>query len=186
MPTPDKTSLPTSDQKLSTFEKWPRMTHPTALLLYISRTVWDRIIKFYKLTITTLGRKLPRKHRQNLPGHMASGGISREKFKQGYLNFTRLLRTTGSTTRSDMTSLVACGRLQNAIKYSTKVLRKTGSDGQSQIILPLFNHTHQMLYWHPGWPDVQQHWIWHHELLPIGIYRSSKSDRKYSRLWIEF
>ena len=41
-------------------------------------------------------------------------------------NFTHLSGITGPTNLPDMTSLVASGRLQNAIKYWTKVMRKVG------------------------------------------------------------
>ena len=38
--------------------------------------------------------------------------------------------TTGHINLPDMTSLVASSRLQNAVKYCTKVVRKTGPAGQ--------------------------------------------------------
>ena len=59
----------------------------------------------------------------------ASGGISREQFKPSSLNFTGIVRTTGPTNMPDMTSLAVSSRLQNAIKYGTKV-RETGPAGQ--------------------------------------------------------
>ena len=44
----------------------------------------------------------------------ASSGISREQFVRGPLNFTRLSGTIGPKDASDMTSLNASSRLQNA------------------------------------------------------------------------
>ena len=45
----------------------------------------------------------------------ASGGISREKFMRGSHNCTGLSGINGPTNGPDMTSIVASGRLQNAI-----------------------------------------------------------------------
>ena len=59
------------------------------------------------------------------------GFFSRESFKRRSPNFTGLSGTTGPTNLLDMTSLVASGRLQNAINYCTKVLRKMGPGSQS-------------------------------------------------------
>ena len=74
-----------------------------------------------------------------MPLHTASGGISRVRFKRGSQNFTELSKTTGTTNVPGATLLVTSGRLQNVIKYCTKLMRKTGLAGQSQIILLLFN-----------------------------------------------
>ena len=52
------------------------------------------------------------------------------RLRGGSPNFTWLSWITGSTNMLDITSLVASGRLQNAIKYWTKVIRKTGPAGQ--------------------------------------------------------
>ena len=65
-----------------------------------------------------------------MPPQTASCGISRERFKRESPTFTRLAGTIGPTNLPDMTSLVAPGRLQKAIKYCTKVMRKTGLAGQ--------------------------------------------------------
>ena len=60
----------------------------------------------------------------------ASGGICRERFKQGSLNFINLSRTICLINLPDKTSPAASSRLQNAIKYCTKVC-KTSPVGQS-------------------------------------------------------
>ena len=60
----------------------------------------------------------------------ASGGISRERFKGGSPNLTRLSGGTGPINMPDMTSLVASGRLQNTIKYCIKVMCEMGPAGQ--------------------------------------------------------
>ena len=60
------------------------------------------------------------KKRLKMPPQTASGGISREMFRSGSPNFTRLSGTTGATNLFDMTSLVPSGRPQNASKYCTK------------------------------------------------------------------
>ena len=65
-----------------------------------------------------------------IPHPTASDGISRERFKQGSCSFTGLLETIGPTHVPETTSLVAAGRLPNAIKYCTQV-RKNGLAGQS-------------------------------------------------------
>ena len=111
-----------------------------------------------------------------MPPQTASDGISRERFKGGSLNFTRLSLTTSPTKLPDMASLVASGLLQNAIKYCTKVVHKTGPAGQR---VKYFGHcltkTHQI-------------WIWRHQQLLISIYWNSKNDWKcrIQRLWAEF
>ena len=53
-----------------------------------------------------------------------SGGVYREWLKIGSQNGTRLLGTIGLTNLLDLTSLAASGRLQNAIKYCTKVTKR--------------------------------------------------------------
>ena len=70
------------------------------------------------------------KKQSKMPPQTASGRISRERFKRESPNFRRLSGTNGPTNLWDMTSLVASGRLQNAIKYWTNVMRKTGLRGQ--------------------------------------------------------
>ena len=78
--------------------------------------------------------------------------------------------TTGPTNLPDMTSLVACGRLQNAVKYCTQVMCKTGPVIKSQIFRPLFN---------PNQPNVARTSVptrdMTSQLLPIGIYQSKKT-----------
>ena len=87
----------------------------------------------------------------------------------------------GSITTPDMSSLVASSLLQNAIKYCTKVVRKTGPVGQR---VELFGHcltqTHQMLHEHQCGHGLQPHRTWCHQLLPVGmhLYRSSKKRSK--------
>ena len=72
-----------------------------------------------------------------MPPTTTLGRISGERFKGGPRTFTHLSRTVRLTNLSDMTSLAASGRLQNAIKYCTKA-HKTGAPATSRIILPLF------------------------------------------------
>ena len=129
--------------------------------------------------------KIPSK----MPPRTASGGISRERFKRGSPNFTRLSGTTVPTNQPDMTPLITSGRLQNSIKYCTKVTGKTCPAGQ---IVKYFdgwlNQTRHMLHGHLWWPNLRPHRIWRHQLLPIGIYQSSKNGRKCRprRLWSNF
>ena len=54
---------------------------------------------------------------------MASGRISGERFNREQQNFTYLSGTIGPTNLPYMTSLAAYGRLQNAVKYCTKVCK---------------------------------------------------------------
>ena len=78
----------------------------------------------------------------------------------------------------DMTSLAASGRLQNAIKYCTKV-RKCVQPAKGRIIQSTFNvespnftgAPHRV--GHPRRHNLQPTG-WRYQLLPIGIYRSSK------------
>ena len=65
-----------------------------------------------------------------MPPETVSGGISRDKLKRGSPNFARLSATIDPTNRLYMKTLIASGRLQNAIEYCTKVTRKTGPAGQ--------------------------------------------------------
>ena len=60
-----------------------------------------------------------------MPPPIASGRIYGERFKRGSRNFTNLSGTDSLTNLLDTSLLAASGRLQNAIKYCTKV-RKTG------------------------------------------------------------
>ena len=81
-------------------------------------------------SLTTSSPKLRRKEQSKMTPQMASGVIFRERFMRESPNFTRLSVITGPTNLMDMTSLVASSRLQNAFKYWTKVMRKTGQAGQ--------------------------------------------------------
>ena len=123
---PEMTSLTTSGWQLSKFKEWPKMPNPTALLLYISRTVRARITKFYgcnKASLPYIGTgydvtayfrsEATAKRQSKMPLQTASGGISREKFKRGSPNFTQLSGITGPTHVLDSTTLVASGRLPN-------------------------------------------------------------------------
>ena len=67
-------------------------------------------------------------HRRPVPTD--SGGISRERFKQGSRKFINLSGTIGPTKMLNMMSFVASGRLQNAIKNYAKV-RKMGAAGRN-------------------------------------------------------
>ena len=151
------TSLTTSSWQLSKLKnsRWFR-----------SWTVWARIAKFYRhihanmlyictwyyftndFQLEVIAKKLSK-----MPPQTASGGISWEWFKRGSPNFTQLSRITGATNLPDMTSLVASGRLQNTIKYWTKVMRKTGPVGKR---VKQFDHCltqiYQMLHGHPLMP----------------------------------
>ena len=104
----------------------------------ISKTVWPRITKFYRgirtgtlfshteYDVTTYFRsEVIAIKLSKIPLPTASGGISREWFKRGSPNFTYLSGTISFTNLMDMTLLAASSRLQNAIKYYTKV-HKTG------------------------------------------------------------
>ena len=66
-----------------------------------------------------------------MPLQTASGGMFREGFKRGSPNFTWVSGTIGPPNLPDMTSLVVSGRLQNANKYCTKVVRKTSPAKES-------------------------------------------------------
>ena len=68
------------------------------------------------------------KKRSKLPPLMALGRISGHRFKRGSQTFTHISGTANLTNLPDMSSLAAFGRLQNAIKYCTKV-RQTGAAG---------------------------------------------------------
>ena len=118
----------------------------------------------------------------------ASDGISQERFEGGSPSFTQLSGTIGRTHLLDMTSLVASGRMQNAIKYCTKMMRKTGpADQRVKWFGYCLTQTRQMLYEHPCRSSLPSHLIWGHQLFPIGIYQSSKNGRKWSLrlLWVK-
>ena len=80
-------------------------------------------------SLSTSYRKLSRKEKNVAT---ISGGIGRQQFKPGSRNFTHLSGAIGHTEVPDITSLVASGRLQNAIKYCTQV-RKTGPAGERVV-----------------------------------------------------
>ena len=77
------------------------------------------------LSITTAGPVRPRSSFTKLEAR-----VSRERFKQRSPNLECLSGTTGPINLPDMTLLPPSGRLQNAIKYYTKVRKKTGLVGQ--------------------------------------------------------
>ena len=64
--------------------------------------------------------------------------IFQERFEQGSRHFAGLSWTIGPTNLPDMTLPAVSNRLQNAIKYCTKV-HKTDPAAQRVIIWPLFN-----------------------------------------------
>ena len=63
-----------------------------------------------------------------MPPQTASGGISRERFKLGSSNFAHLLRTRGPTKVPERASTAPSGRLHNAIKYYSEMVRDTAKD----------------------------------------------------------
>ena len=165
------------------------MPHPTASLLYISRTVWARITKFYRqihtdlpypifppdlMSLTTSGWKLPRKNRRicrlrHLHVEFLEKGLSEDhQISQGCRG-----------QLPDMTSLITSGLLQNAIKYCTKLMCKTGPVGQ-RVEYVSHSLTYSRLVWrgHPWRLTLHPYLIWPHQLLPIAIYRSSQNGRK--------
>ena len=74
----------------------------------------------------------------------------------------------------NMTSLAAFGRLQNAIKYCTKV-RKRVRPAKCRIMLPLFS-IESPNFKRTSMPNsLHPHRIWCHQLLPIGISRVRKT-----------
>ena len=170
------------------------MPHSTASLPYISWTVWARITKFYQnihtdLHYTCAGHdvtiyfrseatvKIPSK----MPPQTASNGIYQEVLKRGSPNFIRLSGTTDFSHKSAWYNVTHYFRsAANAIQYCTKMMRETCPAGQR---LKYFGHwlsqTRHMLHGHPCCPSLRPQRIWRHQLLPIGIYRSSKNDRKY-------
>ena len=109
---------------------------------YISRTIWARITKFYRRIHTELhyiwtGHDVTNYFQSEVTAktveNTASDGFrwnfSRKVKAMIDRHFTRLSMTSGPTNLPDTTSLVASGRLQNPIKYCTKVMRKTGTAG---------------------------------------------------------
>ena len=164
-------------RSLQSVTKWgSRISRPRITKFYYNHTGYDVTI-YFRSEVTV-----------KKPPQTASGRISQESFKRGSPNFTYLLGTIGPTNLLDMTLLVVpvCCKMQlnTAQKWCLKRVQP-----KSQIIQPLFkpeNQTHQMLHWHPCQPTLQPHWIWRHQLLPIGIYWSSKNGRKcrLRRLWV--
>ena len=63
--------------------------------------------------------------RSKMPPATTSVGISRERFKQGSRNLSNLSGSTGCANVLDMTSVAVSGRLRNAVKYCTKVRKKS-------------------------------------------------------------
>ena len=61
------------------------------------------------------------------------GGISRERFRRGSSNFTRLSMTSGPSNQPETASLAPSSRQQNAVKYYRKV-RKTGPKYRKRLI----------------------------------------------------
>ena len=127
----------------------------------ISRTVWPRITELYKdihidqlcshagYDVNNFFRTvaMAKKTVENAATD-GFGGHSREMFKQGLQNFTHLLGTIGLRELSDLTSLTASVRLQNAIRYCTKV-RKTGASGKESnnsatVYIQLTNFTRKL------------------------------------------
>ena len=195
------TSLCTSGWQLSKFKNVRKCRIRQIRCCISCETLWGKITKFYKpiqadMTYNGAGYDVTNcfrseataKKPSKMPHQTSSGGISREWFRRGSPNFARLSGTAGPRNLPDMTSLLPSRRLQNAIKYCPKVMRKTGPPGQS---VTYFGHcltqTRHMLQGHPCRRSLRPHRIWTHQLLPIGIYRSSKNRRKFRlrRLWVD-
>ena len=87
-----------------------------------SHTGYDDVIIYLQSGV--IAKKLSK-----IPPPTALGGISRERFKLGSLNFTHLSRTFGLIHALEMTSLAASGPLKNVIKCCT-IVPKTGPAGQ--------------------------------------------------------
>ena len=113
---------------------------------YISRTVWHRITKFYRNIHTGRSTTTP-----DMVASLATSVGQLSKFKKGwkcrcqrlYVEFLENgLREDHEILHAyrdnmlDMTSLAVSGRLQNTIKYCTKV-RWTDPAGQIVIIWPV-------------------------------------------------
>ena len=200
---PDMMSLATSGWRLSKLKGRTKMPNPTDSLLYSSWIAWAKITKVYRPSdanlpyictgydvISYFRSEATAKQSSKMSPQMASGGISRERFKRGSPNFTqKLSRTTSPKNLPDTTSLVTSGRVQNPIKYCTKVMRKTRPVSQR---VKYFGHClsqiRHMSCGHPRWASLRSHRIWRHQLLPVGIYRSSQNGRKFRlrRLCVEF
>ena len=88
-------------------------------------------------SLTSSGQKLQRKTFENAASD-GLGGISRERFKWGSLNFTQLSGITAPTNLPDMTSLVASGRRKLQMNTACKCIKRD-QPATSRIIWPLFN-----------------------------------------------
>ena len=90
------------------------------LLEYLENRL-PRITKFYREKLS------------KIPPPMTSGGISRERFKLGSLNFKCLSRTCDPTNLLQMASPAPSSRLQNAIKFqNTTESAQNGSEMQER------------------------------------------------------
>ena len=69
-----------------------------------------------------------------MPQPTASGRISRERFRQGSRNVTRLLGIIGYINMPEMASLGASGWLQNVINNCTKVRNTGAADSDRQRV----------------------------------------------------
>ena len=122
--------------------------------------------------------------RSKMAENYASDGFNLESLKLAHTS-----TPTSWSVVPDMTPLITSGRLQDAIKYWTKVMHKTVSAGQR---VKYFGHcltqTLHMLRGHPCRRSLQPDRIWLHQLLGIGIYWSSKNGRKcrLRRLCLDF
>ena len=121
---------------------------------HLSRTLWPRIIKFYVGTHTDLfyihtrydvtycfRSEVLATKTIGIAAPTTSGGIS-----QFYMVIADVLPHKPAEY---VTSLAVSSRLQNAIKYCTKV-RKTAPACHRVIIRPLFNLELPILYGHPA------------------------------------
>ena len=113
---------------------------------------------------------------------------AREWFDLDSPNFTRTLILVGPTTTLDMTSLAASGRLQNAIRYCTKVSRTGAAANKSNKLVTVspritqfYTGIHANLVYSPTGYDVTSYF----QSAFIEVWKKMVENAT-TQLWVEF
>ena len=71
---------------------------------------------------------------------------------------------------------------------SADVVHHSSQSEWLEYLKNVLTWNHQILHGHPCRPGLHLHQIWRHHLLSVGIYRSSKNNRKFRlrQLWSKF
>ena len=150
----------------------------------VSRTFWPRITTFhwairtgplFNLSgydiISFFRSEVIAKKLSKMPLPMALGLIFTKTFKRWAWHFCTPIEDMSLTNLPDMASL---SWFRSAVKYNNTAQKcvELVRSAKSRIVRPLFNVESPNFTRTSMSSSLQPHWIWRHQLLPVGIYPS--------------